>query len=212
MFPSRSSYPTRAAFARPASGCRPVSWLQSSYAALRLPCCVGRRSGFPLPSAYHGANACSEPAPRAFADARRAGGVWGRGLRKPRMARGQTGASQVTGPSSSSAPRSSTPPREAPPRPVAVTPPAAFRVGDPLGFPGRTISGLHTRGSLVRLPTHQPSHCWLDCKADYRPAGLGFGRAGFAPAGRQTEFHEVIAPLLPDQHCLVASTKRVFGP
>ena len=164
------------------------------------------RLRFPSPPAYHGANASSEPASRASADARRAGGVWDRGLRKPRMARGQTGASQVTGPSSSSAPRSSTPPREAPPRPLTVTPPAAFRVGDPLGFPGRTISGLHTRGSLARLPTHQPSHCWLDCKADYRPAGLGFGRAGFAPAGRQTEFHEVIASLLPDQHGLVAST------
>src|SRR2546421_11955930 len=92
---------------------------------------------------------------------------------------------------------------------LTVTPPAAFRVGDPLGFPGRTISGLHTRGSLVRLPTHQSSHCWLACKADYRPAGLGFGRAGFAPAGRRTEFHEVITSLLPDQHCLVATTKVV---
>src|SRR3954453_21987083 len=78
------------------------------------------RLRFPSPPAYHGADACSEPAPRAFADARRAGGVWGRGLRKPRMARGQTGASQVTGPSSSSAPRSSTPPRETPPRPYIL--------------------------------------------------------------------------------------------
>src|SRR5947209_4651478 len=169
------------------------------------------RLRFPSPPAYHGANASSEPASRASADARRAGGVRGRGLRRPRTARGQTGASQVTGPPSSSAPRSSTPPRGAPPRPLAVTPPAAFRVGDPLGFPGRTISGLHTRGSLVRLPTHQSSHCWPDCKADYRPAGLGFGRAGFAPAGRRTEFHEGIASLLPDQHCLAATTKREFA-
>ena len=184
LFPSRSSCATRAAFAPPASGCRPVSWLRRSYAALRLPCCVGRRSGFPSPSAYHGANAASGPAGRASADAWRVGGVWVRGLRQPRTNRGQTGVSQVTGPSSSSVPRSSTPPRETPPRPFAVTSPAAFRVGDPLGFPGRTISGLHPRGPLVRLPTHQSRHYWRNCKANYRPAGLGFGRTGFAPAGR----------------------------
>ena len=48
-------------------------------------------------------------------------------------------------------------------------------------------------GPLVRLPTHQSNHYWRNCKADYRPAGLGFSRAGFAPAGRQIEFHEIIA-------------------
>ena len=163
-----------------------------SYAALRLPCCVSRRSGFPSPSAYHGANACSEPAGRASANARRVGGVWVRGLRQPRTDRGQTGVSQVTGSSSSNVPWSSTPPREASPRPVAVTPPAAFRVGDLLGFPGGTLSGLHSHGPRACLPTHQPSRCHDGCKAGYRPAGLGFSRAGFAPAGRRTEFHEVI--------------------
>ena len=35
--------------------------------------------------------------------------------------------------------------------------------------------------------------------------GLTLGRAGFAPAGRQTKFHEVIASSFPfDPHCLVA--------
>jgi hypothetical protein len=35
--------------------------------------------------------------------------------------------------------------------------------------------------------------------------GLTLGRAGFAPAGRQTKFHDVIASSLPfDPHCLVA--------
>ena len=35
--------------------------------------------------------------------------------------------------------------------------------------------------------------------------GLTLGRAGFAPAGRQTKFHEGIVSSLPfDQHCLVA--------
>src|SRR4051812_2251889 len=169
------------------------------------------RLRFPSPPAYHGANAYPVPAARAFADARRAGGVWGRGLREPRMARGQTGASQVTGPSSSSAPRSSPPPRETPPRPLTVTPPTAFRVGDPLGFPVGTISGLHSHGPRARLPTHQPPRCRDGCKAGYRPAGLSFGRAGFAPAGQQTEFRELNAcSLLSDQHSLVASTKWFF--
>src|SRR5262249_10272658 len=35
--------------------------------------------------------------------------------------------------------------------------------------------------------------------------GLTLSRAGFAPAGRQTKFHEGIVSSLPfDQHCLVA--------
>ena len=193
MYPSCSSSPTGLPLLGRLRGRNLVTRRHRSYAALRLPCCVSQRSGFPLSSAYHGANAYSEPARRAFANARRVGGVWVRGLRQPRKNRGQSGVSQVTGSSSSNVPRSSTPPRKTPPRPVAVTSSAAFRVGDPLGFPGRTISGLHPRGPLVRLPTHQSNHYWRDCKAGYRPAGLGFSRAGFAPAGRQTEFHEIIA-------------------
>ena len=104
--------------------------------------------------------------------------------RRPARTRGPAGASQVTGLPSSSVPWSSTPPREAPPRPLTVTPPTAFRVGDPLGFPVGTISGLHSHGPRARLPTHQPPRCRDGCKAGYRPAGLGFGRAGFAPAGQ----------------------------
>ena len=35
--------------------------------------------------------------------------------------------------------------------------------------------------------------------------GLTLSRTGFAPAGRQTTFHEGIAPPIPiDPHCLVA--------
>ena len=60
------------------------------------------------------------------------------------------------------------------------------------GLPGKTHFGAVSRGSPVRLPTHQPNHYWNSCKASYRPAGLGFNRAGFAPAGRQTEFREIV--------------------
>jgi len=119
---------------------------------------------------------------------------WGSGPPwTPTTLHGQAGVSQVTGSSSANVPRSATPPRETPPRPVAVASPAAFRVGDPLGFPGRTISGLYPRGPRACLPTHQPPRCRGGCKAGYRPAGLGFDRAGFVPAGRQTEFRELNA-------------------
>jgi hypothetical protein len=52
----------------------------------------------------------SEPAVRAFADARRVGGLGGWVLRCPSWIRGPSGASQVTGSSSSHAPRPNTPP------------------------------------------------------------------------------------------------------
>src|SRR5262245_53713664 len=46
-------------------------------------------------------------------------------------------------------------------------------------------------GIVARLPTGS--------------GGLTLGRAGFAPAGRQPKFHEVIASSFPfDPHCLVA--------
>ena len=114
-------------------------------------------------------------------------------------------------------PWSATPPREIPPRPLAVVSPAAFSVVDRLGFPGSNcFSGLNSHGPHARPPTHQPRCRHPDCKAGYRPAGLGFSRAGLAPAGRQTEFPK--SPhhsLLSDQHCLVASndaTTKIIPP
>ena len=74
------------------------------------------------------------------------------------------------------------------------------------------VSGPHPHGPLVRLPTHRRRHCWDRRKAGYRPAGLSFGRAGFAPAGRQTEFHEVIASSLPFGPALPGRTELGFIP
>lgn len=45
-----------------------------------------------------------------------------------------------------------------------------------------------SRSPHVCSPTHRPPCCHGRRKDRYRPAGLGFGRAGFAPAGRRTEF------------------------
>lgn len=49
-------------------------------------------------------------------------------------------------------------------------------------------------GSHVRAPTHRPRRHRRERKAHYRPGGLP-DRTGFAPAGRRTKFHEVIACL-----------------
>ena len=71
----------------------------------------------------------------------------------------------------------------------------AFRLVQPLGTRDPVIfSRLHTRRPTRSRAYASPSTVAGDrCKARYRPAGLGLGRAGFAPAGRRTEFHELIA-------------------
>jgi hypothetical protein len=68
------------------------------------------------------------------------------------------------------------------------------------------VSRLHSRGPIVRLPTHRRDGCPSRRKAGFRPAGLRFGRTGFAPAGRQTEFPEGRTSFFPfGPACLVAS-------
>jgi hypothetical protein len=52
------------------------------------------------------------------------------------------------------------------------------------GHPKIVISWLHPHGSHARAPTLRPCRCRHRRKARYRPAGLGSGRTGFAPAGR----------------------------
>src|SRR5271170_7202169 len=80
----------------------------------------------------------------------------------------------------------------------------AFRASKPLG----------TRNELVFVaafprPTRSrdyvsPATSLRRRKARYRLGGLTLRRAGLAPAGRCTEFHEVIATsILSDQPCLV---------
>jgi hypothetical protein len=60
---------------------------------------------------------------------------------------------------------------------------AAFQFYETLGTGIRRITRLRSHGSHSRVPTHQRNSCLSRCKARYRPAGLRFGRAGFAPAG-----------------------------
>jgi hypothetical protein len=59
--------------------------------------------------------------------------------------------------------------------------------------------------TFARLRIGDVSFAHVAARLRYRPAGLGFGRAGFAPAGRLTVFHEVIVTSFPtDQPFLVA--------
>src|SRR5215813_1976387 len=125
------------------------------------------------------------------------------------MYRGEARASQVTGPSSSYVPWSNTPPETPPssPRrhickgvlwPSGKTGPSAsgktisFGAACPMAHMfARLRIADHISGIVARLTTGS--------------GGLTLGRAGFAPTGRQTKFHEVIASSFPfDPHCLVA--------
>src|SRR5262245_8874332 len=68
------------------------------------------------------------------------------------------------------------------------------------------------RGSWAGLPTHPPRRYRREGKASYRPAGLSFGRAGFALAGRHAEFRAITAwSLFSDQQGLVAPGIRASG-
>ena len=120
-------------------------------------------------------------------------------LRKTGMCRGEARASQVTGPSSSCVPWSNTPPDTTPSSPTYTERPllpsgnsAPWASGKVIGF-GAACPMAHTfaclriadpiSGTVARLATGS--------------GGLTLGRAGFAPAGRQTKFHEGIASSNP---------------
>jgi len=130
-------------------------------------------------------------------------------LRHAGMCRGEARASQVTGPSSSYVPWSNTPPETPPslPRryvcrgvlwPSGKTGPSAS--GKTIGF-GAACPMAHTFARL-RIADHISG---IVARLATGSGGLTLGRTGFAPAGRQTKFHEGIVSSLPfDQHCLVA--------
>ena len=124
---------------------------QSSYAVLRLP--LPRRP--PLRSSL----AC--------------------GL--PPASRWRWRVSQVSGSSSARVPRFPTPSVAPPSRPRVEGSAAAFELLGALGSGDTSHFVANSRGPLARAPTHQRVRYRARCKARYRPAGLSFGRAGFAP-------------------------------
>src|SRR5262249_42355871 len=130
-------------------------------------------------------------------------------LRKTGMCRGEARASQVTGWSSAKV-RGSNGRRETPlslPRrqlckgvllPSGKTGPSAS--GKTIGF-GAACLMAHM---FARLRIADPIS-GIVARLTTGSGGLTLGRAGFAPAGRQTKFPEVIASSFPfDPHCLVA--------
>jgi hypothetical protein len=134
-------------------------------------------------------------------------------LRGPAGSRGPSGISQVTGPSVAAAPWSSTPPGASPPSPITGGDSCCLQEGQPPGHPeDASFRGRFPHGSAACLPTHQPGCCHPDCKAGYRPAGLGFGRTGLSPAGRQTKFAEVTARLPPSGPALPGRTAPACSP
>ena len=117
-------------------------------------------------------------------------------LRKTGVCRGEARASQVTGPSSSCVPWSNTPPDTIPSSPIKLSPGmvVAFRENRTLGI----REGYRFRG---RIPMAHRLACLrfasrvstTGARLATGSGGLTLDRAGFAPAGRRTKFHEGIA-------------------
>ena len=124
----------------------------------------------------------------------------------PVFARRETRGSLVPGPSSSPVPCSTTPPVVANPRPSRVRHRGLQAYQHPrqpecFAFRGCYPSAAHALAYLriaVGLPYRR--------KARYRLVRLHPGRAGFAPAGRQTEFHRFIASPTPFRPALPGRT------
>jgi len=122
----------------------------------------------------------------------------------------KTRASQVPGPSSSCVPWSKTPPGADAPRPSPGATAVAFR----------QIEILDTRNDSTFRGQTPTAHLLACLRIAARvtangarlatgPGGLTLGRAGFAPAGRQTKFHGGIASSLPLRPVLPGRTN--FG-
>lgn len=129
------------------------------------------------------------------ANARRVG-EWSPGLRGAGISRGKVGVSQVPGSSSLRAPSCHTP-RDAPCPAHGGHDAMAFGVHRLLGISDQPFSRPNSDGSHACVPTHRAERYRSPRKARFRPVGVHPRRAGFPPAGRQTEFQEVIASFSP---------------
>jgi hypothetical protein len=155
----------------------PLPRLHRYCTALRLPCPLGPRSG----------------SPRS-------------GLPPDMIPPRRTGASQVAGPSSSCVPRPYTPPDVPPPRPSSRRRHCCLQA---LEYPGHqecVIFGAVSPAAhtLAALRTNDPV-TKAAVRTRFRPAGLSFDRAGFAPAGRLTEFQGVSPPPFPSDQPILAA-------
>lgn len=161
-----------------------------SYSALRRLACFGRRSGRPSPRGPPRLGTSSDPAV-GVPYRRRVGDFCAgspSGLFPPRMGETLPGfwvvlvkRAVVRDPAERTVAKPSLRPQR-------------FRLRD-RGTSRRSESecfeAVLTRPASLRTYASSWIHRCSWSKARYRPAGLGFGRAGFAPAGRHTEFHEL---------------------
>ena len=121
--------------------------------------------------------------------------------------RGEAWASQVTGSSSSRVPWSYTPPGAASTHPLTVETAIAFEENGALG----TRNVHRFRG---RIPTAHALACLrfagrvaaTVARLATGSGGLTPGRAGFAPAGRRTGFHDVIVFIAPSRPAVPGRT------
>jgi hypothetical protein len=139
----------------------------------------------PLAAVYRGHGCLFLPASARTREGAFGAGVCGAGFSSSRQPRGGSRVSRVTGSSCFRRAEGTHPAGRATASPAHGGRAAAFRNADILGVrnPG-TFRGCFFLGSHAHVPTHQPARYRTSCKVRYRPAGLGFGRAGFAPAGR----------------------------
>ena len=129
-----------------------------------------------------------------------------------RISRGETRTSQVTGSSSSYVPWCNTSPDSTPPNPLLYE----KLLGEAhIAFTKiRTLGIRNDHSFRSHVPTAHTLACLrfadtvtgIVARLATGSGGLTPGRAGFAPAGRQTKFHGVIAnpPIPIDQQGLVA--------
>ena len=186
------------------SGAITVPRLHSYYTVLRLPMLRRPPLRFPSQTTYHGAHACSCSATRAWADTWRVGDfITGSPYHRnhPWRGRGLPGcwvilyerALVVSHPAGKSSPL-----------PNSADDSAAFRNNGALGYPG-TVS---ISGPQIPQPARSLPYCFArpvtgtHARARFWPAGLSFGQAGLAPAGRLTVFQEVSPPPIPTDQAL----------
>ena len=159
---------------------------------------LGRRSGRPSRATYPGAGACSVPQLRpavcAPANARRVGALI-TGSPYPRNPPKERQGPPRCLDRPLRACRGRTPRRvRASPRPHCISRGGRSCLQAFLhpGHPGlHSFRGCISHGTHARVPPLRRSRYRDRRQARYRPGGLTPGRAGFAPAGRYTKFHQV---------------------
>jgi hypothetical protein len=198
----RKLTPTRAAFARP--GPR-VSLFPDVFARMPPSDSLPPSATAPVPLAHGlprcGCFFCASEADDTCTRHVSCVGDGSPALRHAGICRGEARASQVTGPSSSYVPWSHTPPETTPSSPSNAC--RGWLV--PSGTTGPWASGK-VRGCGAACPMAHTCACRRIAGVIAGPVarlatgsgGLTLGRAGCAPAGRHTKFHEGIASSSPN--------------